>query len=153
MIASKRQNGIHVHWQAINMHNHDRFRAWRDSFFDLIGSHVPCLWIAVDDNRRRARPQDGGSARNDRECGQYDLVACAQAERSNGGVESGGAIADGNAMLAADTRGELLFQSAHKWSLGRYPAVIYTLGKVSLFVAVQQRLIDRHDICHFSCLQ
>src|ERR1700730_7784978 len=149
VINGKCKNWIHIYGQAVNMHNHYSFGAWSDSVFYLVSSHVPCFWIAIEQNGHRAGPQNGGSARNDREGRQYDLVACGKAECRNGRVEGGRSVADGNTVLASDMCGELLLESTYKWTFGRDPPGIYAFGEISHFVTIQQRLIYRHEVFHF----
>ena len=63
----------------------------------------------------------------------------------NGHLQSNGSIYHGDAVVAAEPRGELLLEPLDKWAFGRNPACLDALGQIFLLVAVEQRLVDRYE--------
>ena len=86
------QYRIHVHRQAVDMDGHDRLRAGRDLRLDGPDVHVPCVGIAVHEDRDRARADYLGDAGDDRERGEDDLISFPDPERVDSRVERGGAV-------------------------------------------------------------
>jgi hypothetical protein len=93
------------------MDDHNRLGFSRDFRGDLPGIHVPGDRIAIDENGRRAGADDRCRAGDDRERRQDDFVAGPDPQCRDGDVEGAAAVADGDAVLAADEFGEFRFKS------------------------------------------
>ena len=80
--------------------------------------------------------------RNNGEGGEDDLIAWSDAEGGDGRIQGGSAIADRDTVLRPLRAANSCLEAFDEGALGGNPAGIDALGKIFLFIAVEQGLVD-----------
>jgi adenosylcobinamide kinase/adenosylcobinamide-phosphate guanylyltransferase len=52
-LLRKPEDRIHIHWQTVNVHDHDGARLPTDPRRYLVHVHIPCLRVRIDEHRAR----------------------------------------------------------------------------------------------------
>jgi len=120
-----------------------------------IGGGIPGIIFAINKHWGRARAHNRRGAGDDRKTRQDDLVSSTYVKSSDRNIQRDRTIAYRDAVPAAHSRREALFELADEWAFGRNPTRLYTFGKITLLVPVEQRLIHWNHLrqtLHFGSL-
>jgi hypothetical protein len=94
------------------VHDDDCLRALRDRRLDGLGRDAERLWVHVAEHGARAGQRDGLGGRVERERGDDDLVAGADAHPAQREGDGVGPVADADRVAGAEVVGELGLEGA-----------------------------------------
>jgi hypothetical protein len=78
----------HIRQLSVQMHDHDRPRAWRDCLGEGVRRHEQRVIADIGEAGNGARPHHGGGGGNERVGRNDNLVACAYAKRGQAELQT-----------------------------------------------------------------